>query len=68
LEETGKKPIDEDSIAIGAFQVVIYKNYLQVHTTENVGPDTVFVACATIQEYLENVANDLDKVNKIMLQ
>ena len=68
MEEAGKKPTDKDLLVIGAFQVVIYQNHLQVHTTENVGPDTVFIACATIQEYLENVANDLDKINKIMLQ
>jgi hypothetical protein len=69
LEDLGKKLTDDpDGTVKGVFSVVLYDDHFKVLTTENLGIDDVYILCATVMDYLENVADDLDKVNKIMLQ
>ena len=68
---TGKKHIDPDARADGITgQIVInlYEDSFEVKTTETVDLFTVWAVAIGIQEYLENIAEDLDKVDKIMLQ
>jgi hypothetical protein len=66
LEELGKKHIDDKPT--GCVQIVLYKDHFEVLTTEDIGIDTTYIVCATVLDYLENVADDLDKVNQIMLK
>jgi len=62
-----KKNIDPDKIT-GQIVVNLYEDSFEVKTTENVDFFTVYAVAVGIIEYLENVAEDLDKVDKIMLQ
>ncbi len=67
MDELGKKPTDLDKIT-GQIVINLYEDSFEVKTTENVDFFTVYAVAAGIMEYLEDVAEDLDKVDKIMLQ
>ena len=53
---------------IGQIVINLYEDSFEVKTTETVDLFTVWAVAIGIQEYLENIAEDLDKVDKIMLQ
>ena len=53
---------------IGQIVINLYEDSFEVKTTENIDFFTVYAVAVGIIEYLENVAEDLDKVDKIMLQ
>ena len=61
------KNIENDKIT-GQIVINLYEDSFEVKTTENVDLFTVWAVAIGIQEYLEDVAQDLDKVGKIMLQ
>lgn len=67
MDELGKKLTDPDKIT-GQIVINLYEDSFDVKTTENVDFFTVYAVAAGIMEYLEDVAEDLDKVDKIMLQ
>lgn len=67
MDELGKKPTDPDKIT-GQIVINLYEDSFEVKTTESVDFFTVYAVAAGIMEYLEDVAEDLDKVDKIMLQ
>ena len=52
----------------GQIVINLYEDSFEVKTTETVDLFTVWAVAMGIQEYLENIAEDLDKVDKIMLQ
>lgn len=52
----------------GQIVINLYEDSFEVKTTETVDLFTVWAVAIGIQEYLEDVAQDLDKVGKIMLQ
>ena len=52
----------------GQIVINLYEDSFEVKTTETVDLFTVWAVAIVIQEYLENIAEDLDKVDKIMLQ
>ena len=56
----------------GQIVINLYEDSFEVKTTENVDFFTVYAVAVGIMEYLEKVASeseeDLDKVDKIMLQ
>jgi hypothetical protein len=62
-----KKYTDTDKIT-GQIVINLYEDSFEVKTTETVDLFTVWAVAIGIQEYLENIAEDLDKVDKIMLQ
>ena len=62
-----KKHTDPDNIT-GQIVINLYEDSFEVKTTETVDLFTVWAVAIGIQEYLEDVAQDLDKVDKIMLQ
>ena len=69
----GKKHTEDTADKItGQIVINLYEDSFEVKTTENVDFFTVYAVAAGIMEYLEDVARDieedLDKVNKIMLQ
>ena len=61
------KNIENDKIT-GQIVINLYEDSFEVKTTESVDFFTVYAVAAGIMEYLEDVAEDLDKVDKIMLQ
>ena len=61
------KNIENDKIT-GQIVINLYEDSFEVKTTETVDLFTVWAVAIGIQEYLEDVAQDLDKVDKIMLQ
>lgn len=67
MSKSTKKPTDLDKIT-GQIVINLYEDSFEVKTTENVDFFTVYAVAAGIMEYLENIAEDLDKVDKIMLQ
>ena len=67
MANRGKKHIDADAIT-GQIVINLYEDSFEVKTTETVDLFTVWAVAIGIQEYLENIAEDLDKVDKIMLQ
>jgi hypothetical protein len=62
-----KKHTDANAIT-GQIVINLYEDSFEVKTTETVDLLTVWAVAIGIQEYLENIAEDLDKVDKIMLQ
>lgn len=62
-----KNTKESDKIT-GQIVINLYEDSFEVKTTENVDLFTVWAVAIGIQEYLENIAEDLDKVGKIMLQ
>ena len=67
MANRGKKHTDVDAIT-GQIVINLYEDSFEVKTTETVDLFTVWAVAIGIQEYLENIAEDLDKVDKIMLQ
>ncbi len=67
MSKSTKKHIDPDAIT-GQIVINLYEDSFEVKTTENIDFFTIYAVSAGIMEYLENVAEDLDKVDKIMLQ
>lgn len=63
-----KKHTDDKDKITGQIVINLYEDSFEVKTTENIDFFTVYAVAAGIMEYLENVAEDLDKVDKIMLQ
>lgn len=63
-----KKPTDAADAITGQIVINLYEDSFEVKTTETVDLFTVWAVAIGIQEYLENIAEDLDKVDKIMLQ
>ena len=61
------KNTENDKIT-GQIVVNLYEDSFEVKTTETVDLFTVWAVAIGIQEYLENIAEDLDKVDKIMIQ
>lgn len=57
-----------DEKLTGQIVINLYEDSFEVKTTETVDLFTVWAVAIGIQEYLEDVAQDLDKVDKIMLQ
>ena len=67
LGKAGKKHTDNDAIT-GQIVINLYEDSFEVKTTETVDLFTVWAVAIGIQEYLENIAEDLDKVDRIRLQ
>lgn len=65
MEKAGKKPTDA---VVGQILINLYDDSFEVKTTDSVDMLTVWAVALGIKEYLENIAEDLDKVDKIMLQ
>lgn len=61
------KPTDTDKIT-GQIVINLYSDSFEVNITEKVDMMTIWAVAAGIQEYLENVAEDLDKIDRIRLQ
>lgn len=61
------KNIENDKI-IGKIVINLYSDSFEVTITEKVDMMTIWAVAAGIQEYLENVAEDLDKIDRIRLQ
>ena len=69
MANRGDKHTDADANAVtGQIVINLYEDSFEVKTTETVDLFTVWAVAIGIQEYLENIAEDLDKVDKIMLQ
>ena len=58
---------DTDAIT-GQIVINLYEDSFEVKTTETVDLFTIWAVAIGIQEYLENIAEDLDKVDRIRLQ
>ncbi len=69
MGKAGKKHTEASGDEItGQIVINLYEDSFEVKTTETVDLFTVWAVAIGIQEYLENIAEDLDKVDKIMLQ
>ena len=69
MSKSTKKHTDASGEEIvGQIVVNLYQDSFEVKTTETVDLFTVYAVAVGIIEYLEDVAKDLDKVDKIMLQ
>ena len=66
MANLGKKPTD--GAIIGKITINLYEDSFEVKATGSVDFFTIYAVSAGIMEYLENIAEDLDKVDKIMLQ
>ena len=62
------KNIKNDDPIVGQILINLYDDSFEVKTTDSVDMLTVWAVALGIKEYLENIADDLDKVDKIMLQ
>ena len=62
-----KKHTDANAIT-GQIVINLYEDSFEVKSTETVDLFTVWAVAIGIQEYLENIAEDLDKVDRIRLQ
>ena len=67
MSKSTKKHTDADAVT-GQIVINLYEDSFEVKTTENIDFFTIYAVSAGIMEYLENIAEDLDKVDKIMLQ
>lgn len=52
----------------GQIVINLYEDSFEVKATETVDMFTIWAVAMGIQEYLENIAEDLDKVDQIRLQ
>ena len=70
MANLGKKPTDgsPDGAIIGKITINLYEDSFEVKASDAIDMFTVWAVAVGIQEYLENIAEDLDKVDKIMLQ
>jgi hypothetical protein len=57
-----------DNNITGQIVINLYEDSFEVKCTDKVDFFTVYAVAVGIMEYLESVAEDLDKVDKIMLQ
>lgn len=62
------KNTKNDDAVVGQILINLYDDSFEVKTTDSVDMLTVWAVALGIKEYLENIAGDLDKVDKIMLQ
>lgn len=65
LDELGKKPTDA---IIGQILINLYEDSFEVKVTDTVDFLDIYTVALGIIEYLQKVGEDLDKVEKIMLQ
>ena len=68
MGKAGKKPTDTDDVITGQIVINLYEDSFEVKATETVDMFTIWAVAMGIQEYLENIAEDLDKVDQIRLQ
>lgn len=66
MEEAGKKPTKEQ--LVGKITIDVYEDSFEVKASDAIDMFTVWAVSVGIQEYLENIAEDLDTVTKVMLQ
>lgn len=64
----GKKHTDADPEITGQIVINLYEDSFEVKATDQVDMFTIWAVAMGIQEYLENIAEDLDKVDRIRLQ
>lgn len=67
MSKSIKKHTNADAIT-GQIVINLYEDSFEVKTTETVDLFTVWAVAIGVQEYLENIAEDLDKVDRIRLQ
>jgi hypothetical protein len=65
LEEAGKKPTNP---LVGQIVINLFEDSFEVKVTDKVDFLAIYAVALGIIEYLEKVGEDLDKVEKIMLQ
>jgi hypothetical protein len=65
LEEAGKKLTDG---IVGQIVINLFEDSFEVKVTDQVDFLAIYAVALGIIEYLEKVGEDLDKVEKIMLQ
>jgi len=65
-----KKHIDNEDTSgiIGKIVINLYEDSFEVLTTDMIDLYTVWAVSIAMQEYLESIAKDLDKVDQIRLQ
>ena len=63
-----KKKLTESDEITGQIVINLYEDSFEVKTTETVDLFTIWAVAIGLQEYLENIAEDLDKVDRIRLQ
>ena len=69
MAKAGKKLTDDkDDKITGTILINLYDDSFEVSCTDQVDLYTVWAVAIGIQEYLENIAEDLDKVDRIRLQ
>lgn len=68
MSKSIKKHIDVDPEITGQIIINLYEDSFEVKATDTVDMFTVWAVAMGIQEYLENIAEDLDKVDRIRLQ
>jgi hypothetical protein len=66
LEEAGKKLTDNP--LVGQIVINLFEDSFEVKVTDKVDFLAIYAVALGIIEYLEKVGEDLDKVEKIMLQ
>lgn len=66
LDELGKK--HTDNVIIGQIVINLYEDSFEVKVTDTVDFLDIYTVALGIIEYLQKVGEDLDKVEKIMLQ
>ena len=65
MEEAGKKPTNP---LVGQIVINLFEDSFEVKVTDQVDFLAIYAVALGIIEYLEKVGEDLDKVEKIMLQ
>ena len=68
MANLGKKHTDDKDKIVGQIVVNLYEDSFEVKATDTVDMFTIWAVAMGIQEYLENIAEDLDKVDRIRLQ
>jgi hypothetical protein len=70
LEEAGKKLTNAtaDNTIVGQIVINLFEDSFEVKVTDQVDFLAIYAVALGIIEYLEKVGEDLDKVEKIMLQ
>ena len=69
MEEAGKKPTNAATDPIvGQIVINLFEDSFEVKVTDQVDFLAIYAVALGIIEYLEKVGEDLDKVEKIMLQ
>lgn len=68
MSKSTKKHTDDKDKIVGQIVVNLYEDSFEVKATDQIDFFTIYAVAVGIIEYLENVAEDLDKVDKIMIQ